>query len=473
MSYKKNSPRKNGQFEKYVNYSDIENDPYVKKWIERVNSKKARISILMKFCNFIDKTPEELILEHHEDILREPLKKTDIAKKQLHSYFGYLTGTEEELWKNTLIDKKLPVDDRVSWNSAIEYMHSKLSSFYNRNRVRIDWQEGDIPEHRNGVNEKMWKIGTERIPHSDRKGFIIQMRDGLKLVRDRAILLCMVSSSMDGVDLFKLKVKDFNNGYRKERNFCYLHGIRYKMRRKGIIFQTFFNSEACDLIRLYLKTRPDKTIKKFEDAWLFISNRKRNGEYTQLKNQFADNLKDVCVKLNINNVTPKSIRRWFKTELTENNVKIEFRKRMMGHALEVGGTYYESTFEDIEEGTGFDDKYVEEIEQYTLLGNGGRKLGKVDKRVEKLEDQNKLLIEQLAETNKRNEKLENEFGNLVSEFRIIKEAINKGILIEDFGGIDDFSPNDKPIQPIMPKIIESKDGKKLVKDFIDKAIDKE
>jgi len=470
MSYKKNSPREKGQFKGYVDYSHLEDNEYVKKWLENVNSKRPRLSILNKFCKFLDKTPTEVIMDHANDIRQEnPLDIKDIAKKQLKAFFGYLTGTEEDIWKNRLNDKKLPVDDRVSWNSAIEYMHSKLSSFYKRNNVPINWQKGEVSEHRNGTMEKIWRNGTERIAPIDRKETIIQIRDALKLVRDRAILLSIISSAMDGVDLFKLKVKDFKQGYRKEYNISYIHGVRQKIRRKGIIFQTFFNSEACDLIYTYLKTRPDNAPK---NAWLFVSERKRNGEYTQLKNQFADNLKDVCDKLNINNVTPKSFRRWFKSELSKYEVKVEYIKRLMGHKLDVEGSSYESTFEDIDEGAGFDKIYSEEIEQYTLLGNG-KKLGKVDKRVEKLEDQNKLLIEQLAETNKRNEAIENKFDDLESKFRIIEEAINKGILIEDFGGVDNFSPNDKPIQPFMPKVIESKDGKKLVKDFIDKALEKE
>jgi len=56
---------------------------------------------------------------------------------------------------------------------------------------------------------------------------------------------------------------------------------------------------------------------------------------------FALSLKEICNKLNINNVTPKSFRRWFKTELSKRGVRVEFIKRMMGHAIDVEGTSYE------------------------------------------------------------------------------------------------------------------------------------
>lgn len=191
----------------------------------------------------------------------------------------------------------------------------------------------------------------------------------------------MISSAMDNVDLFKLKVKDFKQGYYPEHNVCYLDSIRQKIQRKGIPFQTFFNSEACDLIKLYLKTRPDGAP---DDAWLFISNRKnsKTGKYSKITNHFSLSLKEVCAKLNINNVTPKSFRRWFKTELSKRGVKVIFIKRMMGKAID-GEAEYEGNFDDPDE---FVNEYVENIEQFTLLGNG-KKLSKVDKKVDELKDE--------------------------------------------------------------------------------------
>lgn len=196
-------------------------------------------------------------MEHYEDTIRKPLERIDIAKKQLKAFFGYFTGTQEKIWKNNLNDKELFADEVVSWNSARQYVYSKLASFYKRNNVGISWQKDEVPEERKGTKDKNWRNGKERISPDKTKECIKQIRDAFENIRDRAILLCMISSGMDGVDLFKLKVKDFNEGYHSDDNICYIEGIRQKIQRKGIIFQTFFNSEACDLIHLYLKTRPD------------------------------------------------------------------------------------------------------------------------------------------------------------------------------------------------------------------------
>ena len=378
--------REKGMYKKYVDYSHLESNPYVKKWLESVNSKQHRLSILDKFCKFLDKTPDELIDEHYQDTIRKPLERTNIAKKQLKAFFGYFTGTEEKVWKNTLNKKILPEDDIVSWNSARQYVYSKLASLYKRNEIPIVWQKDEVPEHRKGTKDKVWRNGKKRISIDQRKKCLKEIRDTFENHRDKSIFLSMISSAMDGVDLFKLKVKDFNEGYYPEYNICYLEGMRQKVQRKGIIFQTFFNSEVCDLLHLYLKNRPDKAP---NNSWLFITHRKnsKTGKYMQLTNHFALSLKEVCIKLNLKNVTSKSFRRWFKTELTKNGIERVFRKRMMGQLVDVEGDY-EGTFDDPDE---FAKEYAENIEQFTLLGNGKKANKETDKRFKNIEDENKIL----------------------------------------------------------------------------------
>jgi len=91
--------------------------------------------------------------------------------------------------------------------------------------------------------------------------------------------------------------------------------------------------------------------------------------------------------------TKEQIKKIKEIVVSKHGVRLEFIKRMMGHKIDVEGTSYEGTFDDPDE---FALEYVENIEQYTLLGNG-KKLGIVDKRVEKLEEQNKQLIEHIGD----------------------------------------------------------------------------
>ncbi|GAG95334.1 unnamed protein product, partial [marine sediment metagenome] len=127
MSIQKN---KIGQFKKINDFSDIENDEYVLKWLDGIKSKKERLSIMYNFCNFLGKTPTELTQEHQKDLRLDVLKRINIAKKQLNSFFGYLTNTDDKKWKNTLNNKV--ISKPLAWNSARQYVFSKLLSFYKR-----------------------------------------------------------------------------------------------------------------------------------------------------------------------------------------------------------------------------------------------------------------------------------------------------------------------------------------------------
>jgi len=252
---------------------------------------------------------------------------------------------------------------------------------------------------------------------------------------------------MDDVDLFKLKVRDYKLGLYPDDNVSYQESVRQKISRKGIRFQTFFNSEACEIVDLYLKEKESKEGELDENNLLFVTKNKSNGKYIKISRHFPDNLKTACNKLNVNNVTPKSLRRWFKTELSKRRVESVFIKRMMGHAVDVEGTAYEGTFDDSDE---FEKEYVENIEQYTLLGND-KKLSKVDKRVETLE------------TELQN--MRNEMEKIKSMMQTL-DVIKKGEIEVDIWpeGVESGSPNEEPRGSIDKYIeIHSPEGAENVK----------
>ena len=84
-------------------------------------------------------------------------------------------------------------------------------------------------------------------------------------------------------------------------------------------------------------------------------------------------------------------------------------------------------------------------------------------------------IQLIVQPDKTNKELENRISSLEQKFRMLNEAINKGILIETFpDGVESGSPNDEPIGAVDKYIkIPSKTGKKLVKSIINKALNKE
>ncbi len=416
------------QFPKFdeKNYSNYEADSYVLKYLNGVKSTKQRLSLIQEFCEFNGMNPEELILEHHEDTLKKPLEQTKIAKQRLHSFFGYLTNRNKEdkdntgellKWRNEINNKtRLDKDDNpkiTSWNSARQYVYSKLTSFYKKNNVPVSFNKKEIPHAKQGIKSKTWRDNGDRV--KDYTKILKKIRDALPGIRDKAILLCKVSSGMDDVDMFKLTIKNFNEGYFKDDNVCYLEGYRQKTDE---YYQTFFNSEACDMINVYLKDRERKTEVLNDDSWLFVGNKKVDDKYTQFKPRlFAAEMRETCKMLNINGVTPKALRRQFRTNLTS-KVDVIIIKRMMGQTVEVSAEY----FLDFSNQDAFEEYYTQEIEEHTLLGNGNGRITKVKEELDAL----KKTINILSEENKELRETIKNVPNLVQdEIKKLEERMIK------------------------------------------------
>lgn len=121
---------------------------------------------------------------------------------------------------------------------------------------------------------------------------------------------------------------------------------------------------------------------------------------------------------------------------------------MMGHQVNISARY-QMIFDDENV---FAKKYIDEYEQYILLGNGERKLGKVDKRVEILEKQ----------LNKTNKKLE-DMGHLVN--RLVRRLEGLGTIETIMPKVEDVLPGDIEGLPERVEIVEDSIGKMITKDL--------
>lgn len=429
MAIKKN---KLGQFDRMNDFSNIKNDKYVIKWLDGIKSKRDRVSLMNNLCNFLGKTPTDLALEHQEDLKLNVLERSDIAKIQLNAFFGYLTNTDDKKWKNTLNDKIILKP--LAWNSARQYVFSKLLSFYSRLGIPLKYNKKEKPiEVSKNVREKTWRENNngekKMIKHTDKKEYLKQIRDSFNSLRDKAIFLGKLSSALDDVDMFNLKIKDYIEGYIPDYNICYLQGNRQK---DGILYQTFFGNEACNMIKLYLKDRLDKINKKgnkklteiTKTEYLFVAKEKR-----MIEKYYTEKMKEIIDKLDLMNITPKSLRRWFNTHLEKNSIKTSIIRRLMGHKGDIGDEHYNQIFEQAKEGE-YEELalyFSENIDILISLGNGNKRYTKIDKKLEKLETLNKDLIEQLAETNKKVDLMEEVMPKLLEAYKNMKTFISENL----------------------------------------------
>ncbi|MHA1318439.1 MAG: hypothetical protein ACTSQ1_01360 [Promethearchaeota archaeon] len=320
-------------------YSFLEEDKYIKKWLIGVKNQRGRLSVIEKYCDYTDMMPEELIKEHQEDMRKDVIEREDITKKRIKGFFHYLVGEINEY-----NDKK--IRKPISWNSARQYAFSKISSFYKRVGIPVLFNKREIPEQKKGVNENTWRNGddNERITIEHKKKWLKKIFDDFSSKKNKAIFLCKISSGMDSIDLFNLKKKDFDNGYVEELNLSYIDGTRAKSKMS---FQTFFSSEACDQIRLYFKDRERKGEKLTSKSWLFVVDKgiERDGikTYSKMKSTlFYDDLKESCLRLDLKNITPKSLRRWFSSTAKKKPIDgdgISIIERMMGHKEKISDVY--------------------------------------------------------------------------------------------------------------------------------------
>lgn len=402
------------RFRSKKDFSELENDPYIKKWLNNIKSKRHRLGLMEEFCKFLNKTPEQLAKEHSEDLqIIDPLKRTLIAKKQLHAYFGYLTCNLDSKWTNTLNNKKRKRD--VAWNTAIQYVYSKLVSFYSQLDIPVNFAKKEKPKKKDvNINEKTWLFDSKVITKNNRKEHLKRIKNTFNDKLNIAIFISKLSSGLDDIDLFNLKIKDFQ--ILEDYNVCYLQGNRQK---DNILYQTFLHSEACESITFYLNNRlrklnnnlsQEEQLKELpKDDWLFVCKRYVNKKYSKMKPRyFSEDFKEACEQLELRNITPKSLRRWFSSTLENHSINKDIVKRMMGQKVDVRTEHYNLMLEQAKEGIvdEFAKFFTTEIEHILTLGNGNQKITKVDKRVNDLEILNKQLIEQLANSNEKISEME-------------------------------------------------------------------
>ena len=269
----------------------------------------------------------------------------------------------------------------ISVNTSRRYMFSKLASYYSQNNIPIHFHKDELPKANKGIIDRIWRNGdNSTIGKEVKKEYLKKIRDTFNLIRDKAILLCKLSSGLDDCDLFNLTIEKYKKGLYSDYGVCYLQENREK---SDIEYQMCLSSEACEMINLYLEERKRKGDLLNEKSWLFVSD--ANFKRKIKDSAFSESLMKVCKKLDIKNVTPKSLRRWFNSTLKNAKIDNEVVEKMLGHIIGVSERY-KDIFEDSEEFIAF---YCENIENHLSLGNGGKKLNKIDERVIKIEEQNK------------------------------------------------------------------------------------
>ncbi len=237
---------------------------------KKQNSKRNHLQALKKYVEFTVMNPDELIQKADEE-------QDNVKKYKNRSVKRYLTDFRNHLEQAGF-----------SPNYVRLHIHS-IQSFYKNHEINLNVVKGEkaLP-----LEENNKQLTKETIADVLNKSSIKQ----------RAIILSIVSSGLSSIDIRELTVKKYYEGYDPETEVCTLYLRRHKSK---VDFVTFFNIECTRQINLYLDDRrkskdPTQQIHN-DEGYLFIVDQlshpevyldseyaKKQKEYIESKKKYDD-----------------------------------------------------------------------------------------------------------------------------------------------------------------------------------------
>lgn len=428
----------------------IENSEYLKdseavrKWLRLGNfsdgTGQGYTTGLNQYCKFHDMTPEQLIEEAEAE-------------------HAFLLKDQNILLR--LADFKDSISDKSS--NTQSFRMAGIHSFY-RNHYII------IPS-----NPNKSRNGTTTLLKNDWKGFNKKVvRECLKHLnlRDRAILLCMISSGQARYEIRNLKIADVADV--DNQNITTLHLHRSK---SGTNYTTFFSPEATLAIKEYRKERRDRADKldvTDDNPYLFVTS--YNKQFTRLKD---DTFNNVFLRLSekmgrefetddgtYNALRSHNFRKFFKTQMQNDGMAVWQVEHQMGHTLNsLDKAYF------IAEQSKMKENYIVhlnavsvETEVKEVSIEESEKFQKMQAEMTEMEKQNKALLEKMTSFEM--------FQKVIQDNLDIKSQLESQTMLhpEEF----DFEPIRPDVIPTTDKSVEEIKG--AVKNFdsnMKKAIEEE
>ena len=382
-----------------MNLDDISTDPRVNQWFASGISPSTQVNytIYMKmFCECAGKTPNELI----EESIKETKAGLLISERR--------TGEYITKYKKFLNDKKFAPKTQAVAISTIK-------SFY----MAFDMQ----------LPSGLLKM-RKSLPQKENQNFL-NREDIKKLVanaknlRDKAIILFMVSSGMARAEVLNLRIKDvsFDNNN--------IGTVAIRRGKSQTDYITFVSPEATQAVRNYFEERNrDKDLKiKGNDDYIFVTY--YNGKNDSHKGKqlggrtFLKNFHELGEQLGYGNgdfmIKSRShaLRKFFASTLENAGMpknKIDF---MLGHTPSGNDfAYFQTDIEKLKE------LYVKYLPAITFERTiEVRSLDTKDaERLEALERENKKLMDEIQGT----QNLKSEMETMRKDMEKIQEFIKMG-----------------------------------------------
>ena len=299
------------------------------------------LSAMVHYTDYTNKTPTELINEAQEDIQGGKL----MTQRRI---FTYLPRFRQYLEK-----VRTPQANRPLAPGTLEKYISSINSFYKYFYIEVPKQP------RSKVKVRPKKENMKRATKDD-----IRQALSVSSLRDRAIILCGLSSGMGASEIASLTLQAFYDGYDEDTGITTFDMRRQKV---GTDFITFISPEASKAILQYLEWRDRPIINDNEaeyhrrkttaDSYLFISANVSN-QYIKDRDEelrkitpkgIVETYKRVSIfaglnsaKGTYNTLRSHNMRKHFNTTLKNEGCDSDLIEYFMGHTLgDTKSTYYE------------------------------------------------------------------------------------------------------------------------------------
>lgn len=361
---------------------EIETD---QRFMQFLNSRAIRKSTIKEYkfrtktyCNFIGKTPSELIQEARDEQIEQPWISERKISKYLTDFLNYLR------------------DSNKSENYIASTM-STVNSFYRHFEIQI-------PDIRIKASKNEQLITTKDIVQ---KVHISKVLDYCNL-KYKSIILLMSSSGMGQSEIINLTYNDFLNAiseyYKPADNELFdIYLISQKLEeykeeligtweiqryKTGKGYFTFSSPESIQIIISYLIDRilQNKPVKSLDD-WLFESNGKKMSINTV--GPYFKNLNDRCEFGYVGNqrfFTSHKLRKYFASTLHKNKIPELTTHWLLGHRVDaVTEAYFKADINSLKEQykTVVEDLSIENVVLREVTTEGYDKLLKKIERLEK------------------------------------------------------------------------------------------
>lgn len=328
---------------------DLENIDIIKKWLNPKKKSKNTIKSYLQgmyfYTELIGKTPDELIEEAKNEQKSGVLMEDRLILGYLNDYIDFL-------------------EDRDLAPKTIKSYIAAIRSFYKKKYIQIP----DLDLKKAKPMKKNRATPTKE-----------DLQDVLKVCEplEKAIVLTGISGGLSDVDIIKLKIADFKNGYDPVNKITILRLTRQKLGVTADEFITFLSPEATTAINEYLayrnreckvnftreNNRLDKQKVQNNDGYLFIKKHIRDS-YLETGNEeerkiTPSNLiqiyRGISEKARKNTpfgdwnlIRSHNMRRYFNNVLTNHKCPYLHSEHMMGHVLDsVRSAYFDPNVEEL------------------------------------------------------------------------------------------------------------------------------